>query len=200
MTIDETPADQPTPTRPPTPRDPLAWLEEVDAARPASPPPPPAPAGEYGQVEARPQATALLEQRLADTEQRRMAAEVRIRVLEEERAKMIAEARDRLGLTRRIERLRNELRRQRDEREGVERELSESRFRIVEQESSLGQLRQAEEQRDALAEVIDLVAERFEEVIDGTRPITRSGLRSLVEAMRLTPHKAVDAVKREVAE
>ncbi|MEO0649629.1 MAG: hypothetical protein AAFZ65_02980, partial [Planctomycetota bacterium] len=146
------------------------------------------------------QATAVLEQRLADTEQRRMAAEVRVRVLEEERAKMIAEARDRLGLTRRIERLRNELRKQREEHEGVERELSESRFRLVEQESTLGQLRTTENTREQLAEVVDLVAERLEEVVDGTRSISKSGLRALVEAMRLTPREAVGAVKREIAE
>lgn len=199
MNTDETPANPPTPLGDALPtQQGLGWLGDMDPSRGG--PPPATSAGPAFEGATVGTTATMLEQRLADTEQRRIAAEVRIRVLEEERAKMISEARDRLGLTRRIERLRSELRKQRNENDGVTRELSESRFRLVEQETNLVRLRAAESAREQLADVVDLVAERLEEVIDGTRGISKAGLRSLVEAMRLPPRDALGAVKREVAD
>lgn len=170
-----------------TPRRPLGWLDDVDANRQRTP-------------DARRDSTvAVLEERLADTERRRIAAEVRIRMLEDERERLTAENRERVGLFRRIERLRSELARHHDDREEMERELNESRFRRFDHETALGALRDAEAVRDASQAMLALLADRLSGVADGTRAITRRELRRLVELIDLPPLQALPQLTNEVA-
>ena len=152
---------------------------------------------DHGAQGAHPSAMAVLERRLADTERRRIAAEVRAHTLEEERAKLLAESRERVGLNRRVERLRDELVRQQSERESIERELSESRFRMVEQESTVGALRTAEQRAATLEQIVDRLAGRLAGIADGSQPISRRGLTHLVEALKLDPDQALEHLIEE---
>lgn len=172
----------------------LGWLDDIESTS-ATPP-------DSGASEAS-ESVAVLEARLADTERRRVDAEVRLRVLEEEHARLVAQSRERQGLERRIDRLRREVAQERARGDDAQRELSESRFRMVEQESSLGALREvdgrleaAERDNDLLEEIAERLADRLEAVVDGSRPISRSSLRRIVEALRLSPEASLAAVRK----
>ena len=151
-----------------------------------------------------------LNERLADTEQRRVALEVQMRVLQEERDALAAERVERAALKRRNERLEHELERTRKMSETAMRELSETRMHAEDtQEASKDWSREALRLRKQLENSeqasiesrrrLKAAGEALAGAVDGARPVRRGDLVRLANLMAVDAGDAdamIDEVRR----
>lgn len=149
-----------------------------------------------------------LNERLADTEQRHVALEVQMRLLQEERDTLAAERVERAALKRRNERLENELERTRKMSETAMRELSETRMHAEDtQEASKDWSREAlrlrkqlENSEQASVESrrrLKAAGDALAGAVDGVRPVRRQDLVRLAKLMAVESGDA-DAMIEEV--
>lgn len=146
--------------------------------------------------------------RLADTEQRRVALEVQIRTVEEERDRLASERIERAALKRRNDRLEHELARTRELSETAQRELNETRQHVMQdQESTQDWSREALRLRKQLDEAerratdarrrLKTAGDALGLAVDGSRPVRRGDLVRLAQLMVLDSGSA-DAMVDEV--
>jgi len=190
----------------------LDLVSSADSSPPGPPGrPAPPPGGELQTIERLRCRVAELEplgDRLADTEQRRVALVVQMRVLQEERDALAAERVERAALKRRVQRLEEELQRTRQSEESAERELSQTRMHMQDVDAHSGdwakEAMQLRKKVDAANAALDASRQRLKAggdalhgIVDGGRAVRRQDLRRLANLMAVESGDA-DAMVNEL--